>query len=314
MGAFIITLLITRVARKVVGYDARGSIIAFLIALGITIGVGVFGSSSDTITPLQQLPFIALGYGKFCLAFLIIDLDFAKRLKANPDLLETVGRIKPSPTTAWIPAIVVIVIGAIVSFMLPGASPNWLASAARSSSAPPSQAAAPPAAITWQEVSSTDGLFTVWMPGMATSSSEVQENPTGRPAMRTHLFQVDLVDSTYGLTYVRFEDSQIDPSATIERVLESTRDGMLRAVSAEIIEQRQIDYQGYPALDVVFSVPVSSKTEIGRSRIVLAGRTLYNLLAFGGSDATANRFLNSLLVTATSDAFRLPQRGGTAPP
>ncbi len=292
MGAFIIVLLITRVARNWTGYDARGSLIAFGIAAVLTIGLGSIGFADGSLTPLQVLPWVALGYGKFCLALLIVDLDTAKRLKANPSYLEERPRFGFTPTLAWIPSVAVVALGTAVSFLLPQP-------VAQVDSAVTSE---------WQTLESADGRFTVSLPGRPEEASATQPNSTGRPPIVVHSYELEQGDAYYILQWMRFDDAHIDPSATVERVLESTRNGMLTNTGGELLDGGFHEHGGWPAMDATIRVIQAADTIVGRARVVLAGRTLYTLLAFGAADAPGSRFVDSFRVLAASDDFRLPRR------
>jgi len=294
MGAFIIVLLLSRVARRWTGYDARGSLLALGITAVVSIGLGSIGYAEGPLTPAQVLPFVALGYGKFCLALLIVDLDTAKRLKANPAYLKDRPRFGFAPTLAWIPAVAVVALGAAASLALP--QPGL-----------PAGSAGP---VEWQSLESADGRFFASLPGRPAETSASQPNPTGRLPTVVHSYQLERPDGYYTIQWMRFEDAHIDPSATVERVLESTRDGMITNTAGQLLDGGFVEHGGWPALDATIRVIDAADTVVGRSRIVLAGRTLYTLLAFGAADDLAQKFFDSFQVLEAYDSFRLPRRAG----
>jgi hypothetical protein len=107
---------------------------------------------------------------------------------------------------------------------------------------------------------------------------------------------------------MKFDNDQIDRSATVERMIESTRDGMLGKTAARLIGQRWSDYQNWPSLDFSGETSVGNQTAKLQCRVILQGRRMYNLLVVNGIPADIQRFLNSVELAPPADAFRLPHR------
>jgi len=302
MGAFLIILLINELVRKRFGYGVRGSLLAFGIAAAISVPAAAFGFSDGSVTPMQQLPFVALGYGKFCLAFLVMDLYNARKLEADPAFLRTRGRLGFRPSIAWIAAVLIVAVGAALSYQLPQpvdgsrSERNPLAATSNSD---------------WRTIESPNGLFRAQFPGEPAVDSTTQLNPTGRPPVMAILLSMESSEAYYALQHMTMSDAHVDRTATVERVLESTRDGMIRgmaAQSARLLSNRPMMHEGWPALEAAFEVHDSAATFHGRARYVIVGRTLYTLLVLGASDAATSRFLDSFHVVAASDTMRLPRR------
>jgi hypothetical protein len=242
-----------------------------------------------------------LGYGKFCLAFLVVDLYNAKRDQNELPgaTIESFSGVRPN--IAWVGAAGIIAAGAALSFALPQ----------HAAGVEPVRGNTLTAEVEWKPLMSAEGLFSVSMPGVATETTRTQENPTGRPPIQVHNFEVNQPSSWYAVQYLRFEDTHIDRSATIQRVLESSRDGMMRNMAAQggtLIDSRVIEHGAWPGLEVSFRVPTGRDTVRGDARIILAGRTLYTLLGIGTPQSDWSRFVESFTIERASDTFRLPNR------
>ncbi len=177
------------------------------------------------------------------------------------------------------------------------------------SAQPPSPrvgAASVPAA--WIDVRSDDDRFRAQFPTAPKRSSEIHQNPSGRPPVVVHSFQAETGHAIFALQFMRMEDAHIDPSATVERVLEGTRDGMLKNTGAQLLSERRLKHQGWPALEVIASVTEENQTVRIRGRFVMVGRRSYMLMVVGATDADAARFFDALVVSAPEDDFRLPHR------
>ena len=306
MGAFLAVFLVTRLLRKVVGTDVRGSAIAFVLGSAICIGLASFGFSSDTVGPLQVLPWVALGYGKFAVACFIVDLDTAKRIAKDPNYSSTLGRLGFKVTPAWLPAGLVIVAGGAASF----AAPSPLDSASAVSSEEPAHQTAPPSpqGDEWTLLKADDIFASVMMPGVATRASQTVPNPTGRPPMTTIYYEAATPRASFAVLFMKVDDAHIDPSATIERVIEGTRDSMLKKSGATVQTERWFEYQGWPALEVNSTMIDAGQPVHIRSRIILQGRRSYVLIAASAPESDSTRFLQSLLLSPPEDDFRLPHR------
>lgn len=301
MGAFLAVYLINEATRKALGYGLRGSVWAFVISLVITIPLASWGFADGDITSLQVLPWVALGYGKFSVAFLIVDLYNARRLQQDPSSLRVRGRFGFPPSEAWYPAAIVILAGGLASYMLPQ----------RSAATRNNNSLSEPASADWQSLASPDGLFLAKFPVTPEADSALQPNPTGRPPLTVRSFTAATSTAYYSLQCLTFSDAHIDPSATVERVLESTRDGMIASMSQQagrLQGSRYSLHQDWPALEVSFQGTEGGETIRGRSRIVLVGRSLYTLLAVAAPDSDATRFFDSFQVLRAFDERRLPRR------
>jgi hypothetical protein len=307
MGAFLLVWMINRVALGK-RYTQRASLVAFSIACGITIPLASFGFSTDAITPLQQLPFVALAYGKFALALLIIDLYNAKQVAASSAFLEKRTRLGFPPSPAWAAALVVIAAGAGASFLLPQSSST-------STVEPPAQVASTPAASddgfdAWELVSPPDSLFTASFPAEPTFEESSTPSPRTGGTLPVRSWALDRGTHYFALTEMRMGPSDIAPDATIERVLEGSFSGVLNAWKANnmtynIANKDFEQYGEWPALKAKVVVLAGADTMTARLRIVLVGRQLYSLVAISPDASLAERFFGSFEARAT-DSQRLP--------
>ncbi len=66
----------------------------------------------------------------------------------------------------------------------------------------------------------------------------------------------------HALTYLSVDDEHIDPSATVERVIESARDQRLKGMGARPIRDRWFEYEGWSALDVVAGASIGTSSRM----------------------------------------------------
>ena len=74
LGAFVITFLLTRLVRRFTGKDYRGSRLAFLVVVVLSLGVFSFGANS-----FEEFQRGAWSYLLATIAWLVADLAMAKR-------------------------------------------------------------------------------------------------------------------------------------------------------------------------------------------------------------------------------------------
>lgn len=222
-------------------------------------------------------------------------------------------------TLAWAAAAAVIAAGFLVSYFLQRCSPNASSRPEEQDAmhslpeggatlAPQSEPTPTPTGDGWVLLAADDAHVQVSFPGVAHRTTETTANPTGRPPITSIQYQVDLDESSFALLYVRFLDSHLDPSATVERIVESTRDGMLRKTGARLLSQRWFEYQGWPALDMHAELLAEGRHFGMDCRIILEGRRHYSLMAINGSQEDVHRFFESLRLALPDDSLRLPHR------
>ncbi len=144
----------------------------------------------------------------------------------------------------------------------------------------------------WKEFRSEAGGYSVEMPGTPKEASQNQPTPVGDIAFNSATCE----GSGYGFTaaYSDFPEAVVK-NARVQSLLEGARDGAVRNVNGKLENSRSLEVEGFPAMELTFSIP--DKKLKAKQRIVLVHSRLYQVLA-GQSDssydeAEIDRFLNS---------------------
>lgn len=143
----------------------------------------------------------------------------------------------------------------------------------------------------WQTYTAPDGTFSIELPGQPAIEATQAPLDDGGTAPMT-LVSVQPTSSTaYMCSYVENDNLA---NKTPDEILEAARDGSLKKTQGTLMSQSRLTVQGYPALDVQAQARENSVTD---SRIVLAGKRLYMIVAVAGAQErepkTVQRVLNS---------------------
>lgn len=142
----------------------------------------------------------------------------------------------------------------------------------------------------WVKFTSTQGAFSVLMPGTPKERTTTEPNEHG-------------VDTSH---FIRFEDTNIylvgwvdyDPSFIFHKRIELTanRDSFIKGINATLISSRTVTLDGYDAIEFTAETP----DRIFRSRVYMVGRRPYIIVIGHPKDAhdpvVVNRFFNSFKV------------------
>jgi hypothetical protein len=126
----------------------------------------------------------------------------------------------------------------------------------------------------WKEFSSTEGRFTVLLPGSAKEKSE--ESPYGQGTLTIHsckLFR-EKEDETYRILYVDYPSSELERMGR-NRVLDRAVQDVLSATLSEQLSKQEVSLNGVAGLEV------KAKDATGKylvfARVYLAGNRIYEV-------------------------------------
>ncbi|HSE16375.1 MAG TPA: hypothetical protein VLB46_04955 [Pyrinomonadaceae bacterium] len=150
---------------------------------------------------------------------------------------------------------------------------------------------APP--VVWPAFASTEGRFSVLMPGTPTEKTETIDSEHG--PYTTHLFtwREDPL-RVYLIGWVDY-----DPDFDFNRLaeMEANRDNFVQGVSGKLLSSRRSTIDGYPAIEFA----AETEEKIFRSRVYIVGRRPYQIVigSLKGIDDSANveRFFSSFKVS-----------------
>jgi hypothetical protein len=192
----------------------------------------------------------------------------------------------------------------------------WIGAYGQSSTSPlPPPPVAEYNSANWKAFKSTEGGFTVAMPGVPGASSETVDTNAGPIVM--HLFVVDTSLGEYGVSYADLPVKSNDP-ALVRRLLDGSRDEML-ANGATRLNENDVTLAGIIGRELI----VERAGFIGRHRTFLVDGRLYAVIlataanvAFKNGKPSPNPDDRSDLYEKTCsqffDSFRFIERSGPA--
>jgi hypothetical protein len=127
--------------------------------------------------------------------------------------------------------------------------------------------------LDWRELKSTDGGFSALMP--AKPRYEVRKL-SGAPAVAMHLWSARAAKSVFGVGYADY------PAVNL-RILDSTRDALVKNMGGRLLEQRPLEQSGLAGCEFV----AESGDVLLRVRLLVSGARLYQLAVLGERDAVA---------------------------
>lgn len=148
---------------------------------------------------------------------------------------------------------------------------------------------------TWQSFASTEGRFTVLMPGTPQPRTQNVSTPAGNITFYAHFWEDR--SAAYGVAYSDFPQGLIQ-SANVEALLNGARDGAAANVSGTLVSERRIGLSGHPGREIEIRISGG----IVKARIYLVGSRLYQLIVVeqSGTESSANqaRFFDSFQLSA----------------
>lgn len=124
---------------------------------------------------------------------------------------------------------------------------------------------------------SEEGRFTVLLPGEPTRSTQTLNTPAGK--IDLVMFQAGSKKSGFVVGYCDYPQEVIDESEPA-KMLDGARDGAVKNVGGELIDETELDFHGYAGREVEIEVP--GKATI-RTRLILIDNRLYQIMVVSAS-------------------------------
>jgi hypothetical protein len=146
----------------------------------------------------------------------------------------------------------------------------------------------------WKTFTSTDGRYSISMPGVATETAQTAASPLG--AVTMHIASVDRKGTPF---VVMYNDLLPGANTTPEVVLDGQRDGSMSTFpDAKIISDLEITIDAHPGRALMLDVPSLNGKHL--SRTYLVDKRLYTLVTMelgAGDAAAAATFFDSFRLT-----------------
>jgi hypothetical protein len=126
--------------------------------------------------------------------------------------------------------------------------------------------------VTWKEFSSSEGRFSVLMPGTPSEKTSKVNTEVGPVDMFS--FRVTQEDSGYDVNYNDYPDAVVEASDA-GSMLDGARDGIVSSLQGKLLTEFIISLDGYPGRDIRVEGPDGEHTV--RTRLYLVDNRLYQL-------------------------------------
>lgn len=144
---------------------------------------------------------------------------------------------------------------------------------------------------------SSDAGFSVSMPGKPKHQPRVDSLPGGKK-LEHHVYVVEVGPCSYALNYIDFP-GEVRP-AQVAQIFNETRYEGARTRRSRVVEDRDIELNGYPGREWVEEIDGAGEGQILRMRVYIVGRRFYTLVATRPKNAKnagdAEKFLTSFQV------------------
>jgi hypothetical protein len=132
----------------------------------------------------------------------------------------------------------------------------------------------------WQDFSSTDGKFSVRMPGDPKEESNTITTDSGE--ITIHLFGVPIGNTDYIVAYSDYPAELVNSKGSAG-ILDSARDGAINNTKGKLISDESIELNGFPGKLLVVGSP--DGTGIAQAKIFLVGNRLYQVFVATEKDS-----------------------------
>lgn len=126
----------------------------------------------------------------------------------------------------------------------------------------------------WKKFTSTDGRFTILMPGNPKRERQTQNTKIGPINIQSFAVERKQEGVAYIVAYADLPNS-IAQRANAQKVLDGSREGALRVAQGKLLNQRNISLSGYPGREIEF---VNPKGLITKNRVYLVNGRLYQIV------------------------------------
>lgn len=166
------------------------------------------------------------------------------------------------------------------------------------------QADVPAITKNWRLFEPEEGTFSIRAPGQVQTMPQEAETVLGTVTYVNHIFTLP-----EGMLMVAWADLPLDPKEVTEvekKMFDGGRDGMMKAINAKLIEETQVELDGFPGRTYLMELEVPGHgTAQNHVRTFLAGNRHYTLQGLGmgtGPKLAQLAFLDSFRITKKADA------------
>lgn len=149
--------------------------------------------------------------------------------------------------------------------------------------------------VTWEKFSSSEGAFSILMPG--TPTQQVRTAKTSSGSIDAYMFLVEYRDVAYMVAYSDYPNPMIQES-TPKLILDGARDGAVANVQGKLVRESIISLDKHQGRELQIESPGGKVTVT--ARIFLVDRRLYQVMVLMHKDKASSEDVNKFL-----DSFRI---------
>ena len=146
--------------------------------------------------------------------------------------------------------------------------------------------------VPWNEFKSTDGNFSVLLPGAPTASDQPINMQTGQ--IEAHIFTLTTGQFAYMVSYTDYPASIFD-TTPIKSILDGLRDGAVKNSQGRLINEADIALGAYAGREL--NVESSNGSNVMRAHLYVVNHRLYQVIVITdkgrASSAEITKFLSS---------------------
>ena len=154
------------------------------------------------------------------------------------------------------------------------------------------------ASATWKEFSSSEGSFSILMPGEPTEQTKTVNTKAG--AIDLHLFIFQQKNVAYFVSYVEYQEELVQAN-NAEKLLDGARDGAVSNVQGKLLNEVSISLEKYPGREIRIQVPDGKHTI--QTRMYLVKNRLYQVMIVTPKEDSFSKDVTKFL-----DSFKLQTR------
>lgn len=145
---------------------------------------------------------------------------------------------------------------------------------------------------TWEEFSSSEGAFSILMPGTPTEQTKTVNTAVG--PIDAYFFLLERKDIAYMVGYSDYPDTVVQKTNP-DAILEGARNGAVANVQGKLLNELIISLNGYPGRELKIE-PAGGKGTI-KAKIFIVGNRLYQVMVVTPKEKAfsknVRRFLDS---------------------
>ncbi|MBN1457745.1 MAG: hypothetical protein JW912_07835 [Sedimentisphaerales bacterium] len=131
----------------------------------------------------------------------------------------------------------------------------------------------------FEDYQSSRGRFTVSFPGEPEEGVQTLTSHDGD--FDLYMYNAGSKKISFAVAYVDYPDS-VFKKRSVKEMLDGAVDGAVNNVGGKLIDEIEVEYEGYPGREI--EVSIASEKAIIRARIYLVDKRLYQLMVIGKED------------------------------